>query len=457
MRKTSCFIVCLFAAFLLSAQITAVASFGLTLDGQGNIFTHYLKEDTYEAISKLSGKNGSVLWEIEPNSWSNGIFPDRRGDLFVYGFGPGNNVLITKYSGSDGLLVWEINPPLQEEDLYTITLDKNEDLIVFGIGLNGAVSITKHKGTDGALAWQISRSFNGDCWPSIGDVYLDKNGDVILFSTNPDQTAFIAKYRGENGLLAWEISHPVNGDSSCSIDSTLDFDKSANVVASGINSNGDAVIAKYRGTDGYLMWQMTRAVGSDLYPWIGDIALDKKGDVVTFGLDAGGPVFIAKYAGKDGQLTWEKTRTSWRAGEMMEIDLDKTGDVVASGLNSDGNAFVAKYKRTSGLLVWEISHGVYEDWPWLGGWYYWKRMYFDKKGDIIFFALDPDADGFIAKYRGTDGHLVWEKKGELRNMGPAHLDKNGDIIAAGSGSGGTRIEKYRGKDGALIWRKDYPY
>lgn len=170
-------------------------------------------------------------------------------------------------------------------------------------------------------------------------------------------------------------------------------------------------------------------------------------------------VFVAKY-GPDGSPRWSRSFGGIFDDTGKAISVDKNGDVLVTGvflktadlggdpLVSAGgyDVFVAKYSGSSGAHLWSMRVGGAAD----------DRvtaLTVDLRGDltiggqfkgVVDFGNGPVpnanvyAQGFLAKYQGTDGGFVWAKRlGQLSGsttfgtVQSVASDTDGSILATG--------------------------
>jgi glucose dehydrogenase len=130
-----------------------------------------------------------------------------------------------------------------------------------------------------------------------------------------------------------------------------------------------------------------------------------------------------------------------------------------NGTNSD--YYTAKYAVTDGTLLWEKRYNGPangSDVP--------AGVEVDGSGHVVVTGLSHNGsnnDYYTAKYGGTDGSLLWEKRynGSANGSDSAKavaVDASGNVIVTGSSySGGINVDyytvKYAAADGALGFGK----
>jgi len=145
--------------------------------------------------------------------------------------------------------------------------------------------------------------------------------------------------------------------------------------------------------------------------------IDFRGDVMGYTLvqdENSGSFFVKLYKlhGKNGSLIWE-TNTIQDANNFfylgVDILIDNKGDVFVKGASSESYAFITKYKGLDGSKTWEIEKESIDSsmsMPYI-------NFSLDKKGDLmanwLIMKIDGSIYNLIAKFRGSDGLLQWEK------------------------------------------------
>ena len=204
------------------------------------------------------------------------------------------------------------------------------------------------------------------------------------------------------------------------------------------------------------------------------IVADAAGNIVVGGISAG--FWVGKFAGADGRLLWEKVTST--LGLASAIAVDSNGDVIATGFvagpknGGDYDIYTAKYRGSDGALIWEQKYNGAANSTDRA-----EALAIDKNGNVaiagytVVSAGTASTDYYTAKYAGTNGALIWEKKynglsnadDRAENIG---VDADGNVIVAGSSdspvTGGKSPKiytiKYAAADGAKLWeqRLNYP-
>jgi hypothetical protein len=173
--------------------------------------------------------------------------------------------------------------------------------------------------------------------------------------------------------------------------------------------------------------------------------IDLSGNVIVTGISRYGPngasniCYTAKYAAADGALIWERVYFNGGFDEGRAAATDSSGNVIVVGRSSKGtntDSYIAKYANADGAVLWERRATN------AGG---AVAVAVDNKGDIVVagysYSTSPirhtSSDYFTAKYRGSDGEVMWEMRyngvtdGNDSPVGLA-LGPNGMIAVAGA-------------------------
>ena len=157
------------------------------------------------------------------------------------------------------------------------------------------------------------------------------------------------------------------------------------------------------------------------------------------------------------------------AGDIVVVGYS-VGEFRQDGLNSirKTDFRTAKYSGADGALLWEQRHRGVGDTFNQG-----RAVIVDPQGNVIVTGqsdgglFGTGADIYTAKYAGSDGRLLWERRynhatnrGDVANA--LAIDADGNVIITGStttnasaGRTDYYTAKYSGADGAILWEKLY--
>jgi hypothetical protein len=258
-------------------------------------------------------------------------------------------------------------------------------------------------------------------------------------------------------------------------------DGAGNVIIAGAScgkeSTADVHTAKYRASDGALLWER-RYSGA---PYLGrhaaegatGVAVDHAGNVLVTGFASSSndsrDYYTAKYAAADGALRWEKQYGSAFRGSTevaTDIAVDSAGNAIVTGYSVQNNVRedrTVKYSWKDGALLWEIrtvgTAGVSN-----AG----LALVLDGADNLIVSgqtALSRAPFGFyVAKY-SPGGTPLWEQsnngtQADNHFTNAVVVDAAGNVIVAGysvsaTGNSDYYTAKYAAADGALLWEKRY--
>jgi hypothetical protein len=215
-------------------------------------------------------------------------------------------------------------------------------------------SLLAHLPAQGAVTETWIRRYDGP--GSGGDTVralaVDRTGEAIIagasYNSSGNADFYTAKYRGTNGALVWERRYgfSINGDDSavaCAVDAL------GNVVVTGYSYNGsgntDFYTAKYNPTNGLPIWERryNNPANTDDYPTA--LSVDKLGNVIVSGFyyttNTDADFYTVKYSGVNGALLWEKRHAGGGGGDDLAaaVTTDSNGNVLVTGQTWNGSNF----------------------------------------------------------------------------------------------------------------------
>jgi uncharacterized delta-60 repeat protein len=484
-------------------------AYGVSVDARGDVlmtgesWSNANKFDYYTL--KYSGVDGTTVWERRYDGPGHGIdVPlamglDRDGNVAVTGGSPrigGSYDFFTiEYASADGAPLWEqsYNGPFENYDAANAAaIDAAGNVIVTGTSAgadgNGDAYTIKYD-ENGAIVW--THRYDGPGYNGAGfghdagnAVAVDGNGNVAVTGSSVSLEGgldfYTAKYAAADGALLWERRYdgPAGNDEASAVAS----DASGNVIVAGQSygspGGGEAepnfYTAKYAAADGSLLWER-RYDGADKADWVTGMKLDAEGNVVVTG-PSGGPVgdidfYTAKYSGANGMLLWghRYDGPANYTDVANALAIDPAGNVIVTGASTSRqpephyDIYTAKYAAADGRLLWEVRHNgpANLDDEGLG-------VAVDAEGNALITGYSCGQDGrqaiYTAKYRSTDGALLWEQS----HYGPAPgehvgtsiaVDDAGNAVISGHSFNGANNDyytaKYAAADGALLWERRY--
>jgi hypothetical protein len=492
----------------------------IVADAEGNVIATGLSVGS-DYISgfytaKYSGSDGAVIWSRWSTNGGTLLVLDGRGNIVMAGRDYTGSTTVGVFSAADGALVWEriLRQAQNDAPVAITTGDNGEVAVVRGLGLtydDYDLSITM-LGNDGRSLWQ--QRFDGPANASDrpSGLVMDSNGDVTvtgnsttvkysadngaeLWSQPPGDliamdaggnvfisrftwsgTAYelsLTKYSPDGGVL-WEQRR--GGSAQVRVrPSAMTVDRDGNLIVAGEAQvlhatvyGADYFTAKYAAADGALLWE-------NVYNGLGNkddfaraVAVDRESNVFVTGVagsstnDGFGNYYTAKYAAADGRLLWDRTYFGLGNGNdaASAIAVDDFGNVIITGASSNGantDYATLKYAEAEGATLWERRFNGpanQDDRP--------TGLAVDRDGNVVVTGDSRRSDGvtdfYTAKYEGTSGAVLWEKRyadpaGEFSYDPKIALDADGNAIVSGFSGGGYHTAKYAKDDGALLWDK----
>ena len=298
------------------------------------------------------------------------------------------------------------------------------------------------------MAVQWVQTGPGTNSPLPAGLKVDGSGNIVVVSSfyNPDGTYdfYAAKFAQADGARLWERRYngPANGDDKVA---GVALDGGGNVfvtaASTGLTGYTEFYTAKYAAADGNLLWEKRYSGLANPTPIKAKaqpkaIAMDAAGNVIVTGSVIGASnnhdFYTVKYAGADGTVLWEVKYTGPPSANdednPVAVAVDAHGDVVVTGAstgsgpvvnNLSPDYYTAKYAGTNGALIWEKRFaGTYDgfsntyDAP--------TALALAPNGDVVVtgftesqpgpLGLGANEDFYTIKYAAVDGAVLWEKK-----------------------------------------------
>ena len=347
------------------------------------------------------------------DDYANAIAIGADGNPVVTGFSYSSNsgfdYVTMKLDRSNGSLIWSqtYDDPENDTDIATcVDVDNNNNVIVSG----------------------FASLFN----PNVG------------YNTNDIMTI---KY-SSTGAYLWgdAFSGPGNNDDrSVAISVTKDSSGNPYVLGYGKNASGndDIYLIKYSPA-GTRLWSKIYNGGSDDYP--SSFVIDKNGDVIVVGYvikNGNFDWYVSKHSSSDGNVLW--TYFYDEAGfedRALSIASDKNDDVLVTGFITTTGGIkdiqTLKLSGSNGSLIWQkkLNRTAGENQG--------KKVLLDPvDGEVVVAGtvtnIEGDRDVYIAKFKNTDGSLIWEKTVSRLsindNLADAVIDISGNVcLGANTGS-----------------------
>ena len=447
---------------------------GLALDAAGDVFITGSSIKTggewqlYSA--KYSGADGRVLWKqthadadpgtLEEHSVS--VAVDAKGDATIAAYSSQSgraDLYLARYASTNGALLWDRvhtnSIPRQGLAPIAMVLDSAGDIFVTG-NADLDMHTAKYSGTNGNLIWEIRRGV-GEHDRGLSLV-TDAAGDLIVAGYSSDFSTlydiYVAKYRASDGSVLWEKQYngPENGDD---IPSGLAVDQDGNIFLGG-SSHTNLLIAKYSGNNGTTLWEQRVPGRENFGLQVNSLAVDQNSDLtVTATLEN---AFTAKYSGATGAVIWEKRSAPRSSIFSNALILAPNGDAFVTG-SANNDFYTVRYAASDGAPLWEKTHnepakGV--DVP--------RATAIDAEGIVVVFG-SSNQDLYTAKYEAKAGRLLWERRyspigGSFANAAAMILDGAGNVIISGTARFATNgfvnpvyLAKYAASNGTILWER----
>ncbi|MCX7769509.1 MAG: DUF2341 domain-containing protein [Proteobacteria bacterium] len=348
-------------------------------------YSHYSNETkvittviTFEQPTWVYTYNGSGNNDDYANAIA--IGPDSNPVIAGFSFSSisGFDYVTMKLNRSNGALIWSrsYDDPENDTDIATcIDVDNNNDVIVSGfaslfnpnVGYNTNDIMTIKYSSNGALLWSdaFSGPGNNDDRSVAISVSKDASGNPFILgygkNASGNDDIYLIKYNA-SGTRQWSKIYNGGGDD---YPSSFVIDKNGDVIIAGYVTRGgnfDWYVSKYKNSDGTILWTY-------FYDEVGledkalSITADKNGDIFVTGfISKSGSIKdiqLIKLSGGSGGLLWQK-KFNRNSGdnEAIKVLIDPVdGDIVIAGsitsIEGDKDIYTAKFKNSDGSLIWE--------------------------------------------------------------------------------------------------------
>ena len=291
--------------------------------------------------------------------------------------------------------------------------------------------------------WVAEKTWSPDYEPT--DTKIDQAGDVLQLWGQGGGAAVIAKFSGQDGSVMWERTIDFNGWD-------LHLDPDGNAVLSGRNSffgTNEMITSKFARETGASMWEKRygNANGFPSGRWSG---VDEEGNVIAFGsfLVGTNSVYrLVEYAATDGAIRWESAPD---IQGLAKVKAGRNGEVVVAGVETN-RLTVLKFNGDSGSLIWRSEAST-------------NRINFlldigtDQNGNVAVTGEAFNREAYTAKLRGENGHLMWEQLQSSTNGSKLGtqiaVTSNGEVMEVGSVfCDETSLTKYAADDGTVVWQR----
>jgi fibronectin-binding autotransporter adhesin len=422
-----------------------------------SITSNDLDETTFDIPLSGMGAIGRDILEPWTNIYASPTAPSEMRD------GAAVAVAVQKSTTSDGAVAvfatgYTSNASINR-DIYTAKYDPVTGLKQWEVIFNGAAN-----GHDEGRA-----------------IVVDGNGDVVITgytsnsSTNTD--AYVAKYAGADGQLLWQkiyagAGNGIDGGNSVAVDSA----NHVAVAGYGTAASGAALdiwAARYTASGGVTFERLYDG-GASREDLAYKVAVDTAGDLAVAGYagsaTTGKNFRVLHLAAGDGNPNWQYTKNGSSNTDDLAYDVtfNATNQVVATGTARATNFDFYTVKLSSGGgLLWERQ--------WNSSFNSSDASYdvaVDGNGDVIVggasYQFGDSSDGYVAKYNGTSGALVWDRRFTGAGVGltdvitKLDLDVLNNVMVTGyTGVPAASVQydiltaKMLADDGGLLWQRTF--
>jgi Major tropism determinant N-terminal domain/Beta-propeller repeat len=330
---------------------------GVAYDSQGNMFTSGTYAGTSGSYLQKISPSGEVIWNNfydEYSSYGFGMSIDKFDNIILIlgeSDSSSDDIVLVKLSGDDGSILWQkyLNSFGDYQD-YASCIDTDDQGNIFitgnsnsaGPNNNDAAYIAKFSPA-GALLW--SKQYNVDGLSSYGTgLTADKDGNLAIIGSTNNNGNFVDVYKidGSNGGILWQ-GKILNvkfdkGNNDGQIADDIHF---ANIQSSDITSDsqgnfyctlswlspyypgGMSLVAKFDGTTGKNIW-MRHINFDDLFQSVGSVICDELNNVYVSStlyknknnFDQGNSSRLSQHIVKinpTGSIVWQRWLTNEQA------------------------------------------------------------------------------------------------------------------------------------------------
>ncbi|WP_395736508.1 beta strand repeat-containing protein [Prosthecobacter sp.] len=421
------------AAIVIDSNDLNENPFNLAITGVGSIARDVLDGWTYTysgPTAPATPRNGLATAVAVQKSTTR----DEAVAVFATGHttnASGNTDIYTaKYEPVTGALLWSktYNGTANgTDDANAIVVDGNGDVLITGYTTNGFgnadVYVAKYAGADGTLLWQKIYGGPGQAADMGNSIAVDAAGNVAVagYGKNIGTDFFVAKYSSDGSTTYFE--RLIDGGSYYYVDqaTSVAIDTSGNVAVAGYskttnNSNKDFRVMKLAAADGTTLWTWNKDGTTSNDDQAYSVAFTTAGEVVAAGTvhSASYDMFVVKLT-SGGSPVWQKQWDSPYGSSDAAFDMAVTsaGDVVVAGASytsaSVQDGYAAKYNGSTGALVWDRRFngpaGLQDS---------LTSLDLDALDNVVVTGYSENAsqtyDVFTAKMLAADGGLLWERR-----------------------------------------------
>jgi hypothetical protein len=434
-------------------------------------------------LIKYQSNDGAQLWtqEVIGTGIPDNLLADSAGGLYLSRTVQGVYQIV-KYSTGDGRTAW-IKPIAGE--FVAMDVDTAGNLYVASRPTGGDYLVRRYNANSGDTDWEQLAPNREGFDETLTDLAVSDAGLVHLVGTYTEPSVNVSKilvaaHQASSGTLVFKTTFP-GTIPGADYPTAITTDSEGNIYIAGrgrgdvaVNISDDILVIKYSPA-GDLVWAQT--YGGRFSDIANSIAVDEAGHVyvlgTTVGSDSRPDAVLLKYSGETGDLIWETIHGPGQANFGREMKLDKQGGIYITGSANSmfdvrSEEFITKINPETGESFWGKAYSPYYADPDM---FALAAFTIDEAGDVYVTGTIGAAgvanNLVLVKYAGTDGRVVWLENYNSRNRQAAHqatdvaVDNAGGVYVAAYNDLGTDqresyLLKYSAADGQQLWLQPAP-
>jgi hypothetical protein len=444
--------------------------------------TEYMTPDE-SVLIKYNTATGGELWlqEVIGTGLPGNLTADGAGGLYLSATVQQVRHIV-KYTTATGTIAWL--KPLQGT-LVGIEADDRGNAYVAANTAQGNYLVRRYNASSGEIDWEQLSAGGENFNESLTDLAVSEAGFVHLGGTYTETGSgvskiIIASHHASSGAQVFKTTFP-GTIPGADYPTAITIDSEGNIYIAGrgggdvsANISEDIIVIKYSPA-GELLWakkQMNRLGGA-----ANSIAVDVAGNVYVLGTwrgsDGRPDAVLLKYTGETGDLVWEKEHGPGQANSGREMKLDQQGFIYITGKANSmfdvrSQDFILKIDPETGESIWGENYSA--------------AIGDADLHDLVSFAVDEADHVYVTgtrgspgvaneivlvKYAGTNGSIDWLETYNSGNRQTLHqvtgvaVDHVGDVyLAALSDLPAEQREsyllKYSASTGEQLWLQPSP-
>ncbi|HZZ91134.1 MAG TPA: FG-GAP-like repeat-containing protein [Usitatibacter sp.] len=290
--------------------------------------------------AKYDAATGAMLWRYATDPTDTGtlaaVAVDASGNVYVTGYvwdqntnSTNNYQFVAKLSGTDGSVLWQV---VGAPDQPTDTRNQGIDIVVDAAGnpyvagnRDSVAIVTKYDPASGAIVWSSVPGYDIAGGQGSFGINVDPDGNIVGFEyVNTFQNSLLYKLTGATGERIWgqELAKRYVFPGTTDVYS-FTLDGAGKPILAG------PVVSKYSNADGSVIWEVPFEGSGVAY----DVTALGNGDVVAVGT-LGNAATLAVLLSSSGATQWtldvpglDTSRTS----SLNAVTSDAFGNIVAGG------------------------------------------------------------------------------------------------------------------------------